>query len=96
MNTIYVAHRGCKINGGVENTEQAFVGGINAGAKALECDVRVTGDLVYIISHDPTLERLTKESNVPCEIDVNKASYNEIKDVELVQTYNNQSFYQIL
>lgn len=92
MNTIYVAHRGCKINGGVENTEQAFVGGINAGAKALECDVRVTGDLVYIISHDPTLERLTKESNVPCEIDVNKASYNEIKDVELVQTYNNQTY----
>ena len=93
MNTIYVAHRGCKINGGVENTEQAFLGGIKAGAQALECDVRVTGDLVYIISHDPTLERLTTESNTTYTMDVNQVRYDEIKDIELTQTYNNKTYH---
>ena len=92
MKTIYVAHRGCKINGGVENTEQAFLGGIKAKAQALECDVRVTKDLVYIICHDPTLERLTKESKISTTIDVNQTNYAEFKDSELTQTYNDKTY----
>ena len=84
---LYIAHRGCKINGGVENTKEAFLGGVKAGAAGLECDVRVTSDGQYIIFHDPTLERLTTEDVNEHLYDVNRTPYAEIKDVELTQIY---------
>lgn len=92
MDIKYIAHRGCKINGGVENTEEAFLGGIKAGASGLECDVRVTSDLVYVIHHDPNFEKLTKESANPTSMDVNKSTYEELKKVELIQSYNGHTY----
>ena len=59
---IYVGHRGGRMYGAVENTKEAFLSGVKAGCKALECDVRVTKDGVLIISHDPDLKRLTDKS----------------------------------
>ena len=91
MSSIYIAHRGSRVNGGVENTKEAFLGGIKAGASGLECDIRFTKDNVIIISHDPTLERLTEESNEKHTINVNNVTFDEIKNVELVQEYNNVS-----
>lgn len=92
MNVKYIAHRGCKVYGGVENTEEAFLGGIKAGAAGLECDVRVTSDLVYVIHHDPNFEKLTKESKNPTSMDVNKSTYEELKKVELIQSYNGKTY----
>ncbi len=54
---LFVGHRGCNI--GVENTAEAFRNGVDAyGYDGLECDVRVTKDGFYVISHDETTNRL--------------------------------------
>ena len=54
---IFVGHRGCDI--GVENTEAAYRAAVDYyGYAGLECDVRVTADNAYVISHDETTERV--------------------------------------
>lgn len=54
---LLVGHRGCGI--GVENTATAFRLGVDYyHYDGLECDVRVTRDGHYVISHDETTERL--------------------------------------
>ena len=53
---LIVGHRGSQW--GVENTRAAFINGANAGAWALECDIRVTADGTFVISHDNTYKRL--------------------------------------
>lgn len=53
---LIVGHRGSQW--GVENTRAAFINGANAGAWGLECDIRVTGDGTFVISHDASYKRL--------------------------------------
>ena len=54
---LFVGHRGCNI--GVENTAEAYRNGVDIyGYDGLECDVRVTKDGFYVISHDETTNRL--------------------------------------
>ena len=54
---LFVGHRGCNI--GVENTAEAFRNGVDVyGYDGLECDVRVTKDGFYVISHDETTNRV--------------------------------------
>ena len=64
-----VGHRGSQW--GVENTRAAFINGAEAGAWALECDIRVTGDGTFVISHDDSYKRLggpeTKIANMTTE-----------------------------
>jgi glycerophosphoryl diester phosphodiesterase len=66
---LIVGHRGSQW--GVENTRAAFINGAEAGAWALECDVRVTGDGTFVISHDDSYKRLggpeTKIANMTTE-----------------------------
>ena len=54
---LIVGHRGSQW--GVENTRAAFINGANAGAWGLECDIRVTGDGSFVISHDDSYKRLS-------------------------------------
>ncbi len=52
---LFIGHRGCR--DGVMNTAEAFENGVDRyGYRGLECDVRVTADGHYIISHDETTE----------------------------------------
>ena len=51
-----IGHRGSQW--GVENTRAAFINGANAGAWGLECDIRVSADGTFIISHDDNFKRL--------------------------------------
>lgn len=53
---LMVGHRGSGY--AVENTAEAFERGAEMGFDYLECDVRVTADTVYVISHDETTERV--------------------------------------
>ena len=54
---LMVGHRGSGL--GVENTKEAFINGVEKlGYDGLECDVRVTSDRVYVISHDETTNRV--------------------------------------
>lgn len=92
MSVIYVGHRGSKINGGVENTKEAFLGGARI-CQALECDVRVTKDQKFIIFHDNDLTRLTKDSKLQYINDVNNEDYTLLQDVELTQVYNDTTYH---
>lgn len=54
---LLVGHRGCNI--GVENTIEAFANGVDIyHYDGLECDVRVTADGKYVISHDEFTTRV--------------------------------------
>ncbi len=53
---LIVGHRGSQW--GVENTRAAFINGANAGAWGLECDIRVTADGTFVVSHDDSYKRL--------------------------------------
>ena len=53
---LIVGHRGSQW--GIENTRAAFINGAEAGAWGLECDIRVTGDGTFVISHDDSYKRL--------------------------------------
>ena len=56
-----IAHRGYS-GRAPENTLPAFEAAIEAGAPALELDVRLTKDRVPIVFHDATLDRTTNGS----------------------------------
>lgn len=60
---VKVGHRGSLW--GVENTRAAFANGAKRYT-LLECDVRLTADSVFVISHDESTERLGGKS-VVCE-----------------------------
>jgi glycerophosphoryl diester phosphodiesterase len=53
-----VAHRGASIEQ-PENTVEAFEAAIDAGADAVEFDVRMTADGVAVVMHDPDVSRTT-------------------------------------
>lgn len=53
-----IAHRGHSA-AEVENSLAALERAIEAGADAVECDVRIAGDGVLVVSHDADLGRLT-------------------------------------
>lgn len=55
---IWISHRGyCQ--GYEENTAQAFRAACNLGFRHLETDLRTTADGHIVLTHDPTMERLT-------------------------------------
>ncbi len=92
MKVIYVGHRGSKVNGGVENTKEAFLGGAQV-CQALECDVRVTKDHKFVIFHDNDVTRLTKESKIPYTYNVNNENYDVLQSIELTQVYNDTTYH---
>jgi len=53
---LIVGHRGSQW--GVENTRAAFLNGAEAGAWGMECDIRVTADGTFVVSHDDSYKRL--------------------------------------
>lgn len=86
---IYVGHRGTKLGIGVENTKEAYLEAAKLGYDAIETDVRVTLDGVYIAFHDETTTRLTKNSKKQYDIYINSSHYKDIKDIQLTQISNN-------
>ncbi|HZB01499.1 MAG TPA: glycerophosphodiester phosphodiesterase, partial [Actinomycetota bacterium] len=55
---LVVAHRGASVEQ-PENTIEAFAAAIDAGADAVEFDVRLTADGVPVVMHDPDVSRTT-------------------------------------
>jgi glycerophosphoryl diester phosphodiesterase len=53
-----VAHRGASVEQ-PENTIEAFEAAIDAGADAVELDVRMTADGMAVVMHDPDVSRTT-------------------------------------
>ena len=82
---LFVGHRGCNI--GVENTAEAFRNGVDVyGYDGLECDVRVTKDGFYVISHDETTNRLGGNLTVA------NATYAELCAEEYTQKRNGVTY----
>lgn len=57
-----VAHRGHSA-AETENSPAALDRAVAAGADAVECDVRIAGDGVPVVSHDPDLSRIAGRSD---------------------------------
>jgi glycerophosphoryl diester phosphodiesterase len=55
---VVVAHRGASVDL-PENTQEAFQGALDAGADAVELDVRLTSDGIPVVMHDPHVSRTT-------------------------------------
>lgn len=82
---VLVGHRGSIL--GVENTKDAFINGVEQnGYEGLECDVRVTKDGVYVISHDETTTRLGGTLTVA------DATYDELLAENYTQTRNSVTY----
>jgi glycerophosphoryl diester phosphodiesterase len=62
-----VAHRGASIEK-PENTVEAFEAAIDAGADAVEFDVRMTADGHAVVMHDPDVSRTTDGTGVVSEM----------------------------
>lgn len=76
---VFVGHRGCA--NGVENTAEAYrYGADHYGYAGLECDVKVTADGQYIISHDD------KTTRVGGGLDVNTSTLAELRAEQYIQT----------
>jgi len=72
MNTILIAHRG-EPDSWPENSLAGFRAALAAGARWLETDVQLTADGVAVLSHDPTLGRLTG-----ADLDVTRTGWAQI------------------
>ena len=62
-----IAHRGASYDA-PENTIEAFQLGLDQGADAIECDVRLSSDGELMVIHDPTVERTTTEKGTVAEM----------------------------
>ena len=52
------AHRGAWGDGARQNSPESFDRAVEVGADGIECDVRLTRDLIPILSHDPVIGEL--------------------------------------
>ncbi len=64
---LVVAHRGLALNH-PENTLPAFRAALDAGADIVETDIHVSRDFVAVISHDPSLRRLSGRAEHTIEL----------------------------
>jgi glycerophosphoryl diester phosphodiesterase len=73
---LVVAHRGASIEQ-PENTIEAFEAAIDAGADAVELDVRMTADGNAVVMHDPDVSRTTDGADLVSDLtlaDIRKLS----------------------
>jgi glycerophosphoryl diester phosphodiesterase len=68
------AHRGASVDF-PEHTRAAYEAAIHQGADGFECDVRLTKDLIPILWHDPTMERMAGNTG-----DIAALTFDEIQD----------------
>ncbi|HET9250154.1 MAG TPA: glycerophosphodiester phosphodiesterase [Actinomycetota bacterium] len=66
-----VAHRGASVEQ-PENTIAAFEAAIDAGADAVEFDVRMTADGHAVVLHDPDVSRTTDGTGIVSEMSLNE------------------------
>jgi glycerophosphoryl diester phosphodiesterase len=59
-----VAHRGDPSEAAPENTLAAFGSALDAGADAVEFDVRLTADGVPVVIHDAAVDRTTEGTGI--------------------------------
>lgn len=81
----FAGHRGSYR--GVENTEEAFMNGINHyGYTGLEIDVKTTSDGEYVCWHDDDLSRVGHNVSIP------NSKWADLKDLTLTQTRSGNTY----
>lgn len=75
-----IAHRGDSAHA-PENTLYSFKKAIEAGADAIETDVRKTKDGVLVLMHDPSLKRLSDDPRAQKQI--SEMTYAELLDIDI-------------
>lgn len=85
----WVGHRGCLF--AVENTIEAYKEAINLGCEYLECDVRLSKDGIFFISHDDNFHRLSRSLSKTKLVEEYDSS--EIKEINLTQTRRGVTYY---
>ena len=75
---LLIAHRGAHNNsqGIFENTHQAFQLARELGCWGIEFDVHVTADGVFVVNHDPTLNRLWNQDSAIADL-----SFDELRQL---------------
>lgn len=76
---LVIAHRGAHNNtrGIIENTLEAFQIAKEAGCWGIELDVHLTKDKVFVVNHDPTLNRLWNK-----DIAIADLNFSELRALE--------------
>lgn len=64
-----IAHRGASFDA-PENTLESFQLGLDQGADAIECDVRLARDGELVVIHDPTVQRVAKVKRAVADLSV--------------------------
>jgi glycerophosphoryl diester phosphodiesterase len=80
---LVVAHRGASVEE-PENTIEAFEAAIDAGADAVEFDVRMTADGHAVVMHDPDVSRTTDGQGLVSEMtleEIRKLAVPTVEDV---------------
>ncbi len=72
-----IAHRGAAYLF-PENTVEAFELAISELADVIECDLRITADERLVISHDPTINRVTSQKGM-----ISKLSLSQIRQAKI-------------
>lgn len=80
------SHRGYWVGGEKENSLAAFKMAKEMGYEIIECDVQLSKDLIPVVYHDETLERLENK-----KINISELNFNELK-----QQYNIPSLEEVL
>lgn len=80
-----VGHRGTS-QGATENTLYAFTKALRSGADGIELDIRRTRDGTLVISHDPTVDRLTEGSGFIKDLDLDRLRSFRTRGNELIPT----------
>ena len=78
---LVVAHRGASIEQ-PENTIEAFEAALDAGADAVEFDVRMTADGHAVVMHDPDVSRTTDGTGLVSEMTLEEIRTLSIPTVE--------------
>ena len=65
---------------GVENTRTAFINGALAGFDGVECDIKMTADDRFVITHDDILKRISPDS-----VDIRKHDLYYLQNIPLKQ-----------
>ncbi len=81
MNIKIIGHRG-SAGTALENTLESFRAGIEAGADALELDVRMTRDKQVVVCHDADLLRIANDKRLVARLN--------LKDLQKIKLLNNE------
>src|SRR5262249_28050880 len=75
------AHRGTRWHA-PENSRVALISGYTGGADVLEFDVQITQDRHLVISHDPTVKRLTGQEGV-----IRELTLSQLRELNFAATF---------